>query len=319
MGTQDPLRTQAESSTDDVASLTVAVAASAYHGTERVVGRGYRGLVALLAPLLATYGYCTDSERNDATRALLLAMGLPLVDGVFPALVLGGALDSIPGLLVVGGTIFGGPWMLTITFEEMAGDDRRTRILRVLKVAAIVVPAAGLEAVAAPTLASLLDMSVFHVFSALIILTVGASIANDVLAAKLVAPKYLLAAGAVASVTARLVAPAPIEPTVIVNPLVIAQAMGAATIATTVALTGAALGPRVDDHLDDDAFRTGAGIALALVPLSIAGVLPSLSSLAVFALAVAFAVCDPDDDPDGDREAASDASADEAAAAVTDD
>jgi hypothetical protein len=290
MGQRDPLRTQAESSTDQTLPFLVAVAASAYRGTQQAVGRGYRGLVDLLAPVLAAYGYCTDAERNDATRALLLAMGLPLVDGVFPALVLGGALDTIPGLLVVGGTIFGGPWMLTIIFEEMAGDDRRTRLARVCKVAALVVPAAGLEAVAAPTLASLVDMSVFHVFSALIVLTVGASIANDVLAATLVAPKHLLAAGLVASVAARLLAPAPIAPTVIVDPTVVAQSMGAATIATAVALTGAFVGPRVDDHLDHGAFETGAGIALALVPLTIAGVLPSLASLAVFALAVAFAL-----------------------------
>lgn len=302
MGQSDPLRTQAESSTDRTLPSPVAVAANAYRGTEQVVRRRYRALLDLLAPVLAVYGFYTDSERNDATRALLLAMGLPLVDGVFPALVLGGALDTVPGLLVVGGTIFGGPWMLTIIFEEMAGDDRRTRLRRVLTVAVLVVPAAGLEAVVAPTLASLLDMRVFHVFSALIVLTVGASIANDVLAAKLVAPKYLLAAGVVASVAARLVAPAPITPTVIVDPAVVAQAMGAAGIATTVAVTGAVLGPRVDDHLDDDAFRTGAGIALALVPLSIAGILPSLASLAVFAFAIVAAIGDPDDEPDAEHE-----------------
>lgn len=297
MGTQDPPRTRAESSTDQTPPPPVSIAASAYRGTEEAVGRGYRGLLVLIAPLLSAYGYYPDSERNAATRALLLAMGLPLVDGVFPALILGGALDSVPGLFVVGGTIFGGPWMFTIIFEEMAGDDRRTRLTRVLKVAVLVVPAAGLEAVAAPTLASLLDMGVFHVFSALIVLTVGASIANDVLAAKLVAPKYLLAAGLVASVAARLIDPAPVTPTVIVEPVVVAQAMGAAGIAAMLALVGAFVGPRVDDHLDQGAFRTGAGIALALVPLSIAGLLPSLSSLAVFALALAFAIDTSDDGP----------------------
>lgn len=44
----------------------------------------------------------------------------------------------------------------------------------------------------------------------------------------------------------------------------------------------------------ESTFKTGAGIALALVPLSIAGILPSLSSLAVFALAVVFAITDTD-------------------------
>jgi hypothetical protein len=296
MGQSDPLQTQAESSGNQTPPFPLAVVASAYRGTEQAVGRGYRGLISLLAPVLAAYGFYADSDRNDATRALLLAMALPLVDGVFPALVLGGALDSIPGLLVVGGTIFGGPWMLTIIFEEMAGDERRMRLPRVLKVAALVVPAAGLEAVGAPTLASLLDMDVFHVFSALIILTVGASIANDVLAAKLVAPRYLLGVGLVASVAARLLAPAPITPKIMVEPVVVVQAMGAAGIATMIALTGAVLGPRVDSYIDHDAFRTGAGIALALVPLSIAGILPSLSSLAVFALAVGFAIDTADDD-----------------------
>jgi hypothetical protein len=295
MGQSDPLQTQDESSTARTTSVVAAIA-STYHSAKTAVDRGYREGATFLTSVLAALGIGATADHDTATRSLLLAMGLPLVDGVFPALVLGGALETIPGLFVVGGTIFGGPWMLTIIFDQMTGDSLQTRVRRILKVTAVVIPAAGLEAVAAPTIASLLDIGVFHVFSALIILTVGASIANDVLAGVLVAPKYLLGTGLVASVSARVLSPAPITPAVVVDPVVVAQAMGAATIATTIGLAGAVLGPRIDDRLDNNAFEVGAGIALALVPLSIAGLLPSLSSLAVFALAVAFAVKNPTED-----------------------
>jgi hypothetical protein len=70
-----------------------------------------------------------------------------------------------------------------------------------------------------------------------------------------------------------------------------------------VALAAATAGPVLDRWLDVEAFKIGSGIALALVPLSIAGLLPSLASLAVFGLAVGFALdlpteSDPDQTPD---------------------
>jgi hypothetical protein len=262
----------------------------------------YGGLRARLQHL-RTLGWAAVPEVDDATRKLALAMGLPLVDGVFASVVLSGSLASPSALIVTGLTVFGGPWMLAILIGEMAGDDVRVRRRRVLLVAALVVPAAGLEAVLAPTIASLLHMGVFHLFSAGVILSVGAMIANDDLAAYLPAPRRLVAVGLVCSLLAAVVSPGSLSPSLVVDSVLVGRAVAAAGLATLVALAAATAGPVLDRWLDVEAFKIGSGIALALVPLSIAGLLPSLASLAVFGLAVGFALdlpteSDPDQTPD---------------------
>jgi hypothetical protein len=47
-----------------------------------------------------------ERQVGGATKLLATIMCLPLVDGIFPALVLAGALDSITGILEVGLLVF---------------------------------------------------------------------------------------------------------------------------------------------------------------------------------------------------------------------
>lgn len=230
-------------------------------------------------------------KRFDGpTQSLVLATGLPLVDGVFPSLILSGTLGSVSGILVTAGTVFGGPWMLTIITSEMAGDPVSVRLRRVAWVSVLVIPAAALVAIIAPTVASLIAMDVFHIASAAVLFTVGSSIANNGLAARLPAPRIIVICGLLVSIGANLYAGGTVTPTLVVDPVLIIQATVTATAAFLLACGAAVIGPRLDDRLQIDRFRLGSGIALALVPLSLAGVIPSLASIAVFVLAGIFSL-----------------------------
>jgi hypothetical protein len=252
-------------------------------------GGSYRGLRARITRLRTRLA-ARWARVDEPTRLLCLAMGLPLVDGVFASLVLSDALSAPSALIVTGCTVFGGPWMLTVVVGEMAGEPVRRRLARVVGVSALVIPAAGLEALVAPTVASLLHLGVFQAFSALIVLTVGAMIANGNLAARLPAPRWLVVLGVITSVAANLLVGPAISPVITVDVALLGRAMTAAGLAAGLAVGAAVAGPTLDAWLDLEAFRTGSGLALALVPFSIAGILPGLASLAVFGLAAVFAL-----------------------------
>lgn len=250
----------------------------------------YRGLRARISNFRQSRSLNPAHLFDDATRLLVLAMGLPLIDGVFASVVLSGALSRVSALVVSALTIFGGPWMLTIIINEMAGEGVRRRLRRVGVGAGLVIPAAGLEAVLAPTIASLLHMQLFHAFSALVILTVSVMIANESLAAYFPAPKWIVGAGMITSVLANIFSTQTVSIAVTVDPLLVAQAISAASIASLLASVVAIIGPTLDEWLDFDRFSLGSGISLALLPFSIAGIIPSLASLAVFGFAVVFSL-----------------------------
>lgn len=252
--------------------------------------------------LLTTGMRYTDIARGPlrfdrATKSLLLATGLPLVDGVFATLVLAGTLNSLSGMMVIAGTIFGGPWMMTVMISEMEGEAVPVRLQRVTHVGTLVIPGAGLVAIVAPTLASLLALDVFQLFSAFVLLTVGTLIANEELGEFLtsrgpvgITPGRLVSVGIIISVGANLLANGVVEPTLVVDRSLALRSMGTAALAIGLAAVTAVLGPTLDEYLELAQFRLGSGIALAVVPLSIWGVVPSLASLAVFMLTSLYAV-----------------------------
>src|SRR6056297_1533780 len=85
---------------------------------------------------------------GDPARLLATVMLLPLLDGIFPALVLAGALDSPAGILAV-------------ILAEMDGDRReQLRIIGLVGVALLTL--AVLEAAMAPTIDTVLDLGVFE-------------------------------------------------------------------------------------------------------------------------------------------------------------
>ena len=58
---------------------------------------------------------------GEGTRLLATVMALPLVDGIFPALILAGAVTSAVGVLEVGLLVFGGSATLAVVLAEMEG------------------------------------------------------------------------------------------------------------------------------------------------------------------------------------------------------
>ncbi|MFB6260916.1 MAG: DUF5794 domain-containing protein, partial [Thiohalorhabdaceae bacterium] len=112
-----------------------------------------------------------ERQVGEGTRLLATVMALPLLDGIFPALVLAGAIDSVLGILEVGLLVFGGSATLAVILAEMDGT-RREQVASVLTVGVFVIALAGLEAAIAPTIRSLLDLATFERFAALVILAV---------------------------------------------------------------------------------------------------------------------------------------------------
>jgi hypothetical protein len=110
---------------------------------------------------------------RSSTRLLAIVMALPLVDGVFAAIVLSGALSSPVGIVEVGLLIFGGSAMVAVILAEMQESPREQAKI-VLAVGALIIPAAAIQAAIAPTLASVIDIAIFERFAALVILSVAA-------------------------------------------------------------------------------------------------------------------------------------------------
>ncbi len=106
-----------------------------------------------------------ERRVGEGTRLLATVMALPLLDGIFAALVLAGAVSSILGMVEVGLLIFGGSATLAVVLAEMEGS-RRERVRNILVVGAVVVPVAAVQAAIAPTIESMLAMEVFERFAA---------------------------------------------------------------------------------------------------------------------------------------------------------
>jgi hypothetical protein len=229
-----------------------------------------------------------ERQVGGATRLLATVMILPLVDGIFPALVLAGALSSITGIFEVGLLVFGGSATVAVILAEMDGTPRE-QAKAVLAVGAVLLTLAVVEAALAPAIASLLDLATFERFAALVIAAIAAKTTSARIGEYLPRPAVIVTLGLVASLD-------PAGATLTVRPdlELIARAAGAALVGTTFALIVAVLGPRLRTVVDIDRFRFGSAVALGLLPLSILGLPVGGAPLAVIAVTALFAL-----DPDG--------------------
>ena len=140
-----------------------------------------------------------ERAAGDGTRLLATVMCLPLVDGIFPALVLAGALSGVIGILEVGLLVFGGSATVAVILAELDGD-RRENTRSVLAIGAVLIPLAALEAALAPTIAGLIDLAVFERFAALVILAVAARTASARVGEFLPRPGVIIGLGLLGSV-----------------------------------------------------------------------------------------------------------------------
>ena len=209
-----------------------------------------------------------ERRVGEGTRLLATVMALPLLDGIFAALVLAGAVSSILGMVEVGLLIFGGSATLAVVLAEMEGS-RRERVRNILVVGAVVVPVAAVQAAIAPTIESMLAMEVFERFAALVILAVAARTASATVGEYLPGPGVVIALGLVASFQ-----PNGFELQFVSEPMFVVYGTGAAAIGVGFALVVALFEPWLRGNVDIDRFRFGSAVALGVLPLSILQVGP---------------------------------------------
>jgi len=221
-----------------------------------------------------------ERQVGEGTRLLATVMALPLLDGIFPALVLAGALTYPFGILETGLLIFGGSATVAVILAEMDGT-RREQVRAVALLGVVLIPAAALEAALAPTIQSLLDMAIFQRFAGLVILAVAAKTASAKVGDYLPRPAVIIGLGMVAAFR-----PEAAELVVSTDPMLVARAAAAAGVGVGFALAVALLGPRLRGAVDIDRFRFGSAVALGMLALSVLQLMPTQAPVALGVLVV---------------------------------
>ena len=233
-----------------------------------------------------------EQRVGGATRLLATVMALPLIDGIFVALLLAGTLNTTVGMLETGLLIFGGSATLAVILAEM-DDSPREMLGSILLIGAVIIPLAALQAIFALTIESVLNMVVFERFAGLVILAIAAKTASSKIGELLPSPGIIIALGLVAS----------LQPTgfvfeLLVDAELIARAAATAAIGVAFALVVALTAPQLRGNVDIDRFRFGSSVALGVLALPILGVLETDAPIALAVLVVAALLAyDPDAGP----------------------
>lgn len=230
-----------------------------------------------------------ERQVGGSTRLLATVMCLPLVDGLFPALVLAGAVDGPLGILEVGLLVFGGSATVAVILADMEGGPRE-QLPRILGVGAVLIAGAATMSALAPTVESLLNLWVFERFAAVVILAVAAKTASARIGDLLPRPAMIVALGFLASVE-------PSNATLVVSTDLglIARGTAAAAVGVAFAVAVSLAGPALRRSVDLDRFRFGSAVALGMLPLSIFGLVPGNAPLALAVLGLtAVLAFDPD-------------------------
>ncbi|AXG07517.1 hypothetical protein DU500_14385 [Haloplanus rubicundus] len=263
-----------------------------------------------------------ERQVGGATKLLATVMALPLIDGIFPALILAGALTYPFGILEAGLLIFGGSATVAVVLAEMDGSPReRMRAIALLGV--VLLPAAAIEAALAPTVQTVIDMAVFQRFAGLVILTVAAKTASARVGEYLPRPAVIIGLGLVASLQ-----PAGASVTFVTDSGLVLRGVAAAGVGVGFAMLVAALGPVLQESVDLDLFRFGSAVALGMLALSVLGLMPTEAPVALGVLCVtavfsydpdAASAAEADGDVDQDGDAADASDEDDAPATADDD
>ncbi|MFU8867691.1 DUF5794 domain-containing protein [Natronococcus sp.] len=218
------------------------------------------------------------------TKLLALVMMLPLIDGIFPALILAGALDDPLGAVQIGLLIFGGSATVAVILAEMSGTPRE-QIKIVLLVGIPLILLAAVQAALAPAIDTVLNEAVFERFAAVVILAIAAKTASATIGEYLPSPAVIVGLGLLASLE-----PAGAAFVVMDDPALVANATLAAVVGVAFALGVAISGPYLREYMDIDRFRFGSAVALGLLPLSLLGMAFGQAPLAALLVAAIFAI-----------------------------
>lgn len=207
-----------------------------------------------------------ERQVGGATKLLATVMALPLVDGIFPAMILAGAVATWTGVVEVGLLIFGGSATVAVILADMEGT-RREQITAVLTLGLFLIPLAAVEAALAPTLDQVIDTELFHRFAGLVILSIAAKTASAEIGEYLPRPGIIIGLGLIAAVQMPSSA-LTFDPEL----MQVVRGAAAAGVGVGFALLIAVLGPRLRGAVDLDLFRFGSAVALGVLALSVSGV-----------------------------------------------
>lgn len=212
----------------------------------------------------------------DEYRYLALLMGLPLVDGVFIAIVISGGLTSLFDAILVGSLVFGGGALVTVILSEF--KSTRTTLYRTIAFGLSVTGAAMVQAALAPTLETLISTEHFYR---------GAMLALGLLALKILPIQitdYLPQPGLIVLVTLAIsLQPQTVEVVFDIPFQTVLYAGVAGLVATGIAVSTITVRDEISDSLNPHLLRYGCAVGLLAVVLSLSGLLPSLVPLGIFA------------------------------------
>ncbi len=195
------------------------------------------------------------------TKLLATVMALPLIDGIFPALVVAGVLASTTGVIETGVLIFGGSATVAVILAEMDGSRKET-VASVLLIGAVIIPVAAVQAALAPTVEGFLNLDIFERFAGLVILAVAAKTASAEFGEYLPSPGVIIGLGLIASLT-------PGGFAIDTSTEYVVNGTAAAAIGVAFALSVALLSPHLRGRVNIDRFRFGSAVALGVLALPI--------------------------------------------------
>ncbi len=214
---------------------------------------------------------------DEGTRKLVFILCLPIIDGVFPALLVTGAVATFSDMVAVALTVFAGAGALAIIYSYAENIREAKRM--VLKASIPLLLGALAVALIAPVYSELFHVERLKYAAGLALLVIAGHLAGIDLAEKFSTPAIILT-GMVLSVR---------------NPGVLTFNLGyvaPALITTVTAIAGLyAASYLTNMEMNLSYVRRGAAVVLALIAISLFGYdLPSELSLAVFAVALVAAL-----------------------------
>ena len=221
-----------------------------------------------------------ERRVGGATTLLATVMALPLLDGLFVALLLAGTLSTPLGMLETGLLVFGGSATVAVILAEL-DESRRSMVRSVLLIGAGLIPLAALQAVIAPTIESAIELAIFQRFAGVVILAIAARTVSAKVGEYLPRPGVIILLGLLASVR-----PAALTLEVGVDGELVARAAITAAIGVGFALAVALAAPGLRGVVDLDRFRFGSAVALGVFALPVVGLLDTDAPIALAVLIV---------------------------------
>lgn len=221
-----------------------------------------------------------EQQVGRGGRLLATVMSLPLVDGIFPVLILTGALSTWTGVLEVGLLVFGGSATVAVVLAELEGSPRQ-QARSVLRIGAVLLPIALIEAALAPTIAGIVELATLERFAGLVILAIAAQTASARIGEYLPRPAIIVVLGLLASLD-----PAGARVVTAIETGILLRAAATASVGIGFALAVALASPWLRNAVDIDRFRFGSAVALGVLALSVLGVMPTDAPVALAVLAV---------------------------------